>query len=63
MSFLKKLGEFLVGKDPEIFDDKGQIQHKLPKKKWDAWHQRTKLDPSHNWRNHSGITNSQHPKK
>ena len=25
----------MLGKDPDIFDDKGNVLHKLPKKKWD----------------------------
>lgn len=56
MGILKSVAEFLLGKDPEIFDEKGRISHKLPKKKWDDWHNRTKVDPQHNWRNHTGVT-------
>jgi len=56
MSIVKKTLDFLFGKDPDIFDDKGQVLHKLPKKKWEAWHNRTKLDPEYNWRNHTGVT-------
>ena len=33
MSVLKSIGNFLFGKDPDIFDDKGNVLHKLPKKK------------------------------
>jgi len=56
MGILKAIGDFLVGKDPDIFDEKGNVSHKLPKKKWDAWHNRTKIDPQNNWRNHTGVT-------
>ncbi|MNL51761.1 hypothetical protein D3C87_1748860 [compost metagenome] len=56
MGILKSIGDFLFGKDPDIFDEKGNVSHKLPKKKWDAWHNRTKVDPTYNWRNHTGIT-------
>ncbi len=56
MSILKKVGDFLFGKSPDIFDENGKVSHKLPKKKWDAWHSRTKTDPQYNWRNHSGTT-------
>ncbi len=63
MGVLKSLGDFLFGKDPDIFDEKGRVQHKLPKKKWDAWHQRTKVDPSHNWRGHTGISGGSMQKK
>ncbi|MCX7977982.1 MAG: hypothetical protein N2578_03165 [Bdellovibrionaceae bacterium] len=54
----KAILDFLFGKDPDIFNEKGQVVHKLPKKKWDAWHNRTKVDPAYNWRNHSGFTGS-----
>lgn len=56
MGILKKVGDFLFGKDPDIFDETGRVCHKLPKKKWDAWHNRTKIDPQYNWRNHTGTT-------
>lgn len=63
MGILKSIGEFLVGKDPDIFDEKGNVSHKLPKKKWEAWHNRTKTDPQYNWRNHTGITGAANTKK
>lgn len=63
MGILKAIGEFLVGKEADIFDEKGQVSHKLPKKKWDAWHNRTKVDPQYNWRNHTGITGPNNKKK
>lgn len=63
MGILKSIGQFLVGKDPDIFDEKGRVSHKLPKKKWDAWHNRTKIDPQYNWRNHTGVTGAASKKK
>lgn len=59
----QKILDFLFGKDPDIFDEKGQVQHKLTKKKWDSWHQRTKVDPQYNWRNHTGVTGLQNKKR
>lgn len=56
MKILKAIGGFLFGKDPDIFDDSGKVLHKHPKKKWEAWYNRTKLDPQYNWRNHTGVT-------
>lgn len=56
MGILKKVGDFIFGKDPDIFDDKGNVSHKLPKKKWDAWQNRLKNDPQYNWRNHTGMS-------
>lgn len=58
-----KILDFLFGKDPDIFDEKGNVSHKLPKKKWDAWYNRTKTDPQYNWRNHTGVAGGANPKK
>lgn len=55
MGILKSLGDFFFGKDPDIFDDKGQVLHKHPKKKWDNWQNRYKNDQNFNWRHHSGL--------
>ena len=55
MSILKKVSDFLFGKDPDIFDDKGQVLHKLPKRKWDDWHNRIVKGEDYNWRTHSGT--------
>ena len=63
MGILKSIGQFLVGKEADIFDEKGMVSHKLPKKKWDAWHNRTKVDPQYNWRNHTGISGPTNNKK
>lgn len=55
MSILKKVVDFLLGTDPEIFDDKGKVQHKFPKRKWDAWQTRYIKSNEHNWREHTGT--------
>lgn len=54
MSFLKSVSNFLFGKDADIFDDKGRVLHKLPKKKWDDWHNRIIKGSEYNWREHVG---------
>ncbi len=54
MSLLKKISDFIGGKEPEIFDDKGQVVHKLPKKKWDDWNNRLVQSSEYNWREHKG---------
>lgn len=56
MGLLKSVGNFLFGRDPEIYDENGRVTHKLPKKKWDAWQNRMKTDQAYNWRNHTGTT-------
>lgn len=55
MSVFKRILDFLFGKDPDIFDDQGNVRHNLPDKTWDAWQNRTKSDPQNNWRNHTGT--------
>jgi hypothetical protein len=52
---LKTILEFIGGKTPDIFDESGQVRHKLPSEKWQAWDDRYKKSPEFNWRNHTGI--------
>lgn len=59
MGIGKKVLDFIFGKDPDIFDDNGNVVHRLPKKKWEAWANRTKTDPQFNWRNHTGTSAGQ----
>jgi hypothetical protein len=54
MKILTALSNFLFGKDADIFDDRGQISHKLPKKKWDDWNNRIIKGSEYNWREHRG---------
>lgn len=54
MGIGKSVLDFLFGKDPDIFDENGNVVHKYPKKTWDAWANKFKTDQSYNWRNHTG---------
>ncbi len=54
MSLLKKFADFMLGKDPDIFDDQGKVLHKLPKRKWDDWNNRIIKGAEYNWREHVG---------
>ena len=47
--------DFLFGKSPKIFDEKGCVRHDLPKEKWDAWNARYQQGAEYNWRNHTGT--------
>lgn len=47
--------DFLFGKSPKIFDEKGRVRHELPKEKWDAWGARYQQGAEYNWRNHTGV--------
>ena len=46
---------FFFGKDPEIFDNDGQVSHNFPKKKWDDWKNRYIKSDDYNWRTHAGT--------
>ncbi len=61
MGLFDVLGNFLFGKSPDIFDENGRVLHKHPKKKWDAWQNKFKIDPQYNWRNHTGTTAGRNP--
>jgi hypothetical protein len=61
MKIFEKVMGFLFGKDPDIFDEQGRVSHKFPKKKWDAWYNRTKANPEYNWRNHTGVSGAPTP--
>jgi hypothetical protein len=55
MGLLKSIAEFLIGKDPEIFDEKGNVLHKHPKRKWDDWQNKYVKSDEYNWRKHTGT--------
>lgn len=63
MGILSAIANFLVGKDPDIFDENGNVMHKLPKKKWDAWQNRLKTSSEYNWRNHTGTLAGHNPQR
>jgi len=50
-----KILDFLFGRDPDIFNESGKVQHKLPKSRWEAWENRFKANPRYNWRLHTGM--------
>jgi hypothetical protein len=52
---MRKILDFLFGRDPDIFNESGRVQHKLPKSRWEAWENRFKLNPHYNWRLHTGT--------
>jgi len=54
MGIFKAIGDFLFGKDPEIFNEKGEVQHRLPERKWQAWDARLRQNPDYDWRQHVG---------
>lgn len=56
MGLANKIIDFLFGKEPDIFDDKGRVIHKLPKKKWDDWNDRLVKGKDYNWREHTGAS-------
>jgi hypothetical protein len=50
-----KVLDFLFGRDTDIFDESGRVQHKLPKSRWEAWENRFKSNSHYNWRLHTGT--------
>lgn len=52
MGLLSALGDFLFGKDPDIFDENGRVRHKFSDSKWTQWNDRLKANPEYNWRQH-----------
>lgn len=58
MGILKTLGDFLFGKDPDIFDENGRVRHNFPEKKWEQWNDRLNANPEYDWRNHAAKENA-----
>lgn len=52
---MKAILNFLFGKSPEIFDESGQVRHKLPEKKWKSWNDRFKNE-QYDWHKHQGTS-------
>lgn len=44
---------FLFGKSPDIFDADGNVLHKFPQDKWQAWNRRFQAK-DYDWRHHKG---------
>ncbi|MCS6839083.1 MAG: hypothetical protein NZ480_09630 [Bdellovibrionaceae bacterium] len=51
---VKRILDLLFGKEPDIFNEQGKVQHKLPRAYWEAWEKRFKDNPEYNWRLHHG---------
>lgn len=49
-----KLLDFLFGKDADIFNDDGHVEHKLPQAWWNSWEDRFR-EPEFLWRHHKGL--------
>ena len=57
MGIFKTLGNFLFGKDPDIFDENGRVRHNFPESKWEKWNNRLNANPLYDWRNHTAKEN------
>ncbi len=53
---LKSILGFLFGKQTNIFNKKGRVEHKFDSQKWDAWNNRLAENPKYDWRHHTGRT-------
>lgn len=63
MGLLKSLGNFLFGKDPDIFDSKGEVRHNLPESKWKEWDDRLRNNPNYDFRFHKGQAKEVRPEQ
>lgn len=66
MGVLSALGNFLFGKDPDIFDENGRVRHKFPDNKWEKWNDRLAKNNAYDWRKHGAkerIEQAPQPKK
>lgn len=61
MGILKALGDFLFGKDPDIFDENGKVRHKFTDDKWKDWNKRFNANPEYDWRKHKGREGHEKP--
>lgn len=52
---------FLFGKQTNIFNSSGQVEHDLGSDKWKSWNNRLKANPDYNWREHKGKSTASHP--
>ncbi len=59
MGIMKAIGDFLFGKDPDIFDEKGNVRHKFPEEKWQKWNERLSGNPEYDWRKHGAKERAQ----
>lgn len=62
MGILKSIGDFLFGKAPQIFDERGRVRHQFPEEKWQKWNERFKA-PTYDWRKHSAKERAENPPK
>lgn len=63
MGVLKGLKDFLFGRDPDIFDEKGFVRHKFPQEKWKNWQDRFEKNPQYDWQHHTGIEGTARPNR
>lgn len=59
MGIFKSIGDFLFGKDPDIFDEKGRVRHQFSEEKWRQWNDRLSASPDYDWRNHGAKERTQ----
>lgn len=52
---MKVILDFLFGKFPKIFTEKGEVQHHLNPHVWKLWKKRYKEGFEYNWRQHKGM--------
>ena len=54
-----KIMKLLFGKKPDIFNTKGDVEHKLNTNTWEEWKKRYLHGKEYNWNRHSGMRYSE----
>lgn len=49
-----KILDFLFGKDNNVFNAKGKVEHDLGKGKWNKWTERFSENPDYDFTQHQG---------
>jgi hypothetical protein len=57
-----KVLDFLFGKDNNVFNSKGRVNHDLGKTKWNKWTDRFGKNPDYDFTNSHGLEQKKHIK-
>lgn len=54
---MKSILNFLFGKMPDIFSEKGEVDQTRTHQSWSKWKRRYKESFEYNWKKHTGMRN------
>ena len=55
---MKSILHFLFGKMPDIFSQKGEVEHTRNSHSWSQWKRRYINGSEYNWKQHEGMRNN-----